>query len=482
MGTRAKLSASVLGLLGLAGFSVLVGCSSSSTTLSTSSPLTASTAPMVVTVSDAPLSNILSAVVTLSNASLTSGSTSAPVITQPVTVELSSLGAIQEPIELTNVAFGSYNSVTLTVASAIVTYVNGTGQVITTTATLTQPTITVPLSPALSVSSQGEVQLQLAFNLAQSFSISGSAVTFGPAINTAGAQVSGESSGDRQIEVTGQVVSVSASSITVQSGDSGKQFAFTLNSSTQFPTGITANSIQTGAIVQIQGQTQTDGSLLAMMVTLESNGSGSGQQEDGAKGIIVSVTQNSSGVLTGFTMVPRENYGTQNGSASSLSVTVSSATTYGVPEDALQAGVSANAFTVAEVFPGQSVVVAGAASTGGILAAQQVTLAAESIAGALAATPQGTSPNFTFSLTLPTSSLLTTYDNFTSLNVATNQTTEFGNSLTASSFAALTAGTSVETHGYLIQDSPGNFLLYASSISQVETPESPEGNNQSGDN
>ena len=429
-----KISASVAGMLGIGSISILLGCGSAA---SGTSPFGASTAPMVVTASDAPLSNILSAAVTISSASVTNSKSSAPVIAAPVTVELSSLGAIQEPIELTKVAYGTYNSVTLTVSSAVVSYVNSGGQVVTTTATLTQPTITVALTPALVISAAGEVQLQLAFNLAQSFNITGTAVTFGPAINTVGTQVSTENSGDRQIEVTGNATAVSASAITIQAGDSGKQFAFTINSTTQFPAGVTASTIQTGAIVQVEGQTQADGTLLATTITQESSGNNSGTQEDGAKGIVTSVTS-SGGALTGFTMVPRENYGSAS-SASSLNVTVSSSTTYNLSEDAQQSGVAAAAFTSAEVFPGQSVVVSGTAGTGGAMAATQVTLAAESIAGTLVAAPQGTSPSFTFALTLPTTSLLTTYDQLTTLNETASQSTEFGGSLSATSFAALAA-------------------------------------------
>ena len=474
MKTMTKLQRCILGFMGMAGLCTLLGCGSSSS--STPSKM-ASAAPMVVTVSDAPLSNILSAVVTISsvNVSAGSGSSSVSLLTKPVTVELSGLGAIQEPIEITNLAFGTYNSATVTVASALVTYINSAGQVTTATATLNQPTVTVALAPALSISGQGEVQLQLAFNLAQSFSLSGSVVTFTPAINTAGAQVSSENSGERQLEVSGQVMSVSSSSITVQSGDSGKQFAFTINSSTQFPNGVTASSIQTGSIVQVQGQTQTDGSLLALMITPESNGNSSGQQEDGAKGVIVSVTKNSSGAITGFAMVPRENFGSPSSSSSSLNVALSSSTTYGIPEDAQQVGVASTAFENAELFPGQSVVVTGTAGSAGTLNAQQVMLAAESIPGTLVATPQGSSPNFTFALALATTSYLTTYENLTTLHISTNQASEYGNSLSASSFAALAAGVSIETHGYLLQDSSGHFALYATEISQVEAPETPEG-------
>jgi len=242
---------------------------------------------------------------------------------------------------------------------------------------------------------------------------------------------------------------------------------------------VTAGSIQTGSIVQVRGQTQTDGSLLALMIIPESVGNSSGQQEDGAKGIIVSVTKNTSGMITAFTMVPRECFGSASSSAS-LNVALSSSTTYAVPEDAQQAGVVSTAFTAAEIFPGQSVVVTGAAGSSGTLNAQQVMLAAESIPGTLAATPQGSSPNFTFALTLASSSYLTTYDGLASLNISTSQATEYGNGLSSSSFAALAAGASVEVHGYLLQDSSGNFALYASEISQVEAPETPEGGSGGG--
>ncbi len=471
MSTTKRMQKRVLNVMGMAGLCALLGCSSSGPTTSTMSSAT----PMVVTVSDAPLGNILSAKVTISAIGLSTGSGGSTVslVTQPVTVELSSLGAVQEPIEITNLASGTYNSATVTVSSAQVTYISSSGQVTMATATLSQPTITVALAPALNVSGQGEVQLRLAFNLAQSFSVSGSTVTFTPAINTAAAQVSAENSSDREVEVSGQVISVSSSLITVQSGDSGKQFSFTINGSTRFPNGVTASSIQTGSIVQVQGQTQTDGSLLALMITPESTENSSGQQEDGAKGIIVSVTKNSSGAVTAFTMVPREYFGTASSSAS-LNVALSSSTTYGIPEDAQQSGVVSTAFTAAEIFPGQSVVVTGAAGSSGTLNAQQVMLAAESIPGTLVATPQGSSPDFTFALTLASSSYLTTYDSLASLNVSTSQATEYGNGLSASSFAVLAAGASVETHGYLLQNSGGNFVLYASEIAQVESPESPE--------
>ena len=480
MESRSKNWARMLGVTGFAGLFTILGCSSSSpsgsSSTSTTPPTTANAAPMVVTVSDAPLGNVLSAKVTISSLTLTpsAGGAAVSVLTQPETVELSGLGAVQEPLEIANLAFGTYNAVSVSVSAAQVTYVDSNGQTVTASATTSSTPITIALSPALTVSSQGELNLQVAFNLAQSFSISGSTISFTPALNTAAAPVSSQSDGDRKLEVTGSVVSISSTSITVQSADSGKQFQLAIQSSTQFSNGASATSIQTGAIVEVVAQTQTDGTLLAQIITVDAQGGQSGEHHDGAKGIITSVSQNNSGAITGFTMAPREGFGSTAGN-NTLNVVLSSSTTLGISGDALHAGIASSAFTQAELFPGQSIMVTGAADATGALDAQQITLAAESVPGTLVAAPQGSNPNFTFALTLPVPAFLSSLGKTVSLNAATNDTTEYGNGLTATSFAALAAGASIEAHGFLLVDGQGNYTLYATEIVQSEAPEKPEG-------
>ena len=471
----------------LAAMMLLAGCGSGSNGMLTNTTGaggsgSSTAAPMVLTVSDAPLGNILSARVTISSVSVSTGATGATpvsVLTNPVTVELSGLGAVQEPIEFSSLASGTYNSVTLTISAATVVYTNANGVVTTATATLSNPTVTVALSPALTVNSTGEVQLQLAFNLAQSFSISGSTVTFTPAINTMGAQVGSENPGDRQVEVNGSVVSISATSIVVQSGDSGKQFTFTVNSSTQLPSGVALNSILPGAIVQVMGQTQTDGTILATSITLTSNASSSGQDQNGAKGIILTVNS-SGGVVSSFTMLPRESFGSgMTNTNGALTVNLSPSTTYALPEDAINAGLTATSFGTADLFPGESVTVSGPASASAsgsapALNATQVMLAAESIPATLGSTPTGTSPNYSFSLNIAVPSFLTTYGNLVTLNAMTSSATEYGNGMTESSFVALATGANIEVHGYLLQTSPGVFELYTTKVAQIEAPETPE--------
>lgn len=479
MSAKPCASACLLGILGFTGLLALTGCSSSSLSsgsTTTPPPTAANVAPMVITVSDAPLSNILSAKVTISALALTpsGGGTSVSVLSQPETVELSGLGAVQEPLEIANLAFGTYNSVSVTVSAAEVTYLDSTGNAVTANATVSGAAVTVALNPPLTVSSDGELHLRVAFNLAQSFSITGTTVTFTPALNTAAANVSSESDGDRKLEVTGSVVSVSPTSITVQSADSGKQFQFAIQSSTQLPNGVSANSIQTGAIVEVLGQTQSDGTLLAQMITVE--GGQSEHEHDGAKGIITGVTQDGAGTVTAFTMAPREDFGATDGHGS-LNVALSSSTTLGVSEDAQQAGITTSLFTLAEIFPGQSVTVTGAVDSTGTLNAQQIILAAESVPGTLASTPQGSNPDYTFTLTVPTPSFLTIFGKIVSLNTTTSQNTEYGGGLTAASFSSLAAATSLEVHGFLLVDPHGSYTLYATGIAQSETPEQPESGN-----
>jgi hypothetical protein len=435
------------------------------------------TAPMVVTVSDAPLGNILSAKITLSAVSVAAtGGTPVSVLSQPETVELSGLGSLREPIELSSLAPGTYNSVSVTVSAAQVTYLDPTtGQPVTATATLSSPSVTVALNPALSFTTTSEVDLHLAFSLSQSFSISGSTVTFTPAISTSAAQVENENNNDREVEVTGMVVAISSSSITVQSGDSGKQFTFAINSSTMFPAGVTPASITQNSIVQVKGQTQTDGTLLALSITPLAAGMMSGN-EDGAKGIVVTVNRDASGNLTGFTMVPQEDFGSMMPSTMTLNVLVATSSTFGISQDAQQLGLTAAMFNASEVFPGQAVMVGGAMDASGNLDASQITLGAENVQGVLAAAPQASGSNLDFSLTLAVPSFLSSYEKLVTLNAVALPSTDFGSGLTASTFASLAANTAVQVHGYLLVDSKGNFLLTASEIAQPETPEAPEGN------
>lgn len=465
-----------LSAAGLASLLLLSGCNSTNATSSTSG-----TSPMLVTVSDAPLGNIFAAKITISAVSVVGASGSpVSVLSQPETVELSGLGSLREPIDLTNLPFGTYNSVTVTVSSAQVTYLDSTtSQPVTANATITSPTVTVALNPALNFSTQGEVDLHLAFSLSQSFSISGSTVTFTPAISTSAAQVDQENSSQRNVRVTGTVIAISSSSITVQSGDSGRQFTFAINGTTQFSNGVTASSIAQNSIVQVKGQTQSSGTLLALSITPVSteSGMGQGQENSGAKGIVVTVSHGGSGNLTGFTMISQEDFGSTMSNSMTLNVVVASTTAYGVTEDAQQVGLTASMFNASEIFPGQAVIVSGSIDGSGNLDAAQIILGGENVRGTLTNTPQASGSNLDFTLSLAVPSFLNTYEKLVTLNAVTGPNTDYSNGLTASTFPTLGANTAIQVHGYLLVDQGGNYLLTASEIAQPDNPEPPENGN-----
>jgi len=466
--TRLLGAIATLTVSGLAGF-LLAGCSqgSNSSTLSKGTS-GANSSAMVVTVGDAPLSNILSAKVTVSAISLTpsGGGSEVTVLSGSRTIELSSLGAIQEPIETENVAAGTYNAVNVTISSANVTYIDSTGKVVTGTATISSPNDMVTLNPALTVTQGKDVHLSLNFNLAKSFDLSGTTLTFTPSITSAAASIEQENEVDREVEVTGSVISISSTSITVQSACTGAQSTFVINSSTQFSSGVSAGSIKQGSIVTVHGMVQTDGSLLATMISASMNGDSMSSTQGGGRGIVTAVTAGTSGNITSFTFIPREDFGDMS-STMPLTVTLTSSTVYGVGADAIQEGIPSTAFTNAEIFPGQSVQVIGTVSNNS-LAAQEVDLAPESLSGTLVAAPQGSATNYTFTLQLPTASFLTTYDSLTSLYATTNAQTQYKDTLTASGFAALTAGANLEVHGYLLIDNSKNYSLTVADISPGE--------------
>lgn len=457
-----SLCAAAAGLAALA----LAGCGQGA--LGSASTTGANSSAMVVTVGDAPLSNILSAKVTVSALSLTpsGGGSNVTVLSSSRTIELSSLGAIQEPLETENVAAGAYSAVNLTVTSATVTYVDSTGNVVTGTAAVNSANVTVPLSPALTVTQGQDVHLSLNFNLAQSFDLTGTTLTFTPSITTAAASIEQESEADREVEVTGSVVSINSTSITVQSAVTGTQVTLAINSSTRFSANTSAGSIQQGAIVTVHGTVQPDGTLLATMISAAMNGESMGSSQAGGRGIVTAVTADGSGNVTSFTFMPREDFG-DTPTAMPITVTLSGSTTYGVSEDALQEGIAAGAFTNAEIFRGQSVQVIGAMGSGNTIAASEVDLAPESLSGTLTAVPMGSAPNYTFTLQLPAESFLTTYDALTTLNATTNAQTEYEGSFTQSGFASLAAGTSVEVHGYLLLNGT-NYSLTVANVDQVE--------------
>jgi len=318
--------------------------------------------------------------------------------------------------------------------------------------------------------------LRLNFNLAQSFNLTGTTLSFTPSITSAAAAIDGESSADRQVEVSGSVTAISSTSITLKSSDTGLSSTFAINSSTHFSNGASAATIQTGSIVAVVGAIQADGTLLATNISVSMSGQAIQGTQSGGSGIITAVSSDNTGAVTSFTFVPREDYGDQT-THTPLTVMLNASTAYSVSEDAVQQGIAATAFNNAQIFPGQSVEVIGTGSASSAITAQSVRLAAESLSGTLTGSPQGVSPTYTFALQLPASSFLTTYQSLTTLNAATDAQTQYEDSLGTTAFTSLTSSANLEVHGFLLRDSSGNFLLTVADISQIQDTSTGSGDN-----
>ncbi len=465
-----KLVASLLALAGLS----LVGCGGNSSATSGNNNNPPPSAPAVVSVQDAPMDGVLSAEVTISAVTLTGtasggGSISANVLTKPREIELSELGGVRAPLELNNIQQGSYTSVSVTVTGAEVTYLDPTtGLPVEAQATLGgNGTATFQFNPAVTINSNAGVDLHLDFNLPQSFDLTNGTVTFTPVISAAMVRIDQENDDDRAFRVVGQVTATTSTSITVQTLLSAVPLTFTVNSNTEFEDGASLSSIQVGAIVIVRATVQSDGSFVAVTVDpVEAGEKEGGMYNDTGAGTVTSVTTDSTGALTSFQMVTRARFFT-NDVGRTLTVDVNASTVYRLPIEAQNAG--ANTFDASQIFPGQTVMVAGmdVNAQAGTLTATEIRLAPGFHHGLLSTAVAGTSPNFTFTLSLNPLGTFALLSKASSLNVATSQFTRFGDDLTLSQLPSLALQTAMRVRGYILV-SNGVYTDYATHVDLVE--------------
>jgi len=408
---------------------------------------TSSTAPMVVTVGDAPLNGILSAEVTLSAVNLINGSTSVSVLSKPKQVELSGLGVVHEPLELTNVATGSYTGVSVTVSAAKVTYLDpASGNPVEAAATLVNPTTTVTFTTPLTVTTKSGADLHLDFDLSKSFDLTNGAVTFTPVIKAAAASLDSEDDDAKTVHLTGKVTAVTATSITVQAEDSTTPVTFTINGNTKFDEDLLLSALQVGSVVSVEGITQADGTILATQIEANDKGADEDKNHHGGEGLVVAVTRDSTGALTAFQMVTRGSFESDH-LGKTLTVNVDSHTQFKLSEAAKKAGMLV--FDASQIFPGQAIKIAGMAQDDHTAAATEIRPAALALHGQLAAAVQGTTPNYTYSLQLGPKAAFAILAKTLTVNGATNSNTRYeGDQLTAASFPSLKTGANLTVRGY----------------------------------
>jgi hypothetical protein len=329
---------------------------------------------------DAPLCSIISLNVTITGMTLTStavtvGGTSTPpsilASGQSLTLDFASLMDFTAPITLANISTGTYSQLNLTLANPQLTYWD-------TTKTPPAPTtmnlnfsslnVTVPLSPNLTVSTSGTAALQLEFNLLQSVLLDKNNQITGnvqPVFTASPASV-----GTSNTFTTFQDLRGLVGTVTTTSTNSAYTGSFTLattagptvmvhvNGTTTY-TGVTGlSSLASNTFVQIAGTIDASGNLVAGKVQAEALENAANGQV-GFKGIISSVTRNSSGSATQFNLFVAEEAPSVSGQVplqSVLTFNVNSSTTFAITAEGQLANRANITFNATTLGVGQQVV------------------------------------------------------------------------------------------------------------------------------
>ena len=264
----------------IVGLVVMVGCAGGNNSLGNnfvSNPPAATASVVQVTMGDDPGDRVASLSLTINAATLTSTTgTTVSLLGAPATVEISSLAGTTTPLGTVTVPAGTYNKATITLGSATITIVDpSTGNSAQRTFNAPANPFTINLNPVF-VSDGTASVINLDMDLHASVAIdSNGNITFNPLFIASHGKMTGPPTGigpnpfTGGIERTlGTVTGVSGSSFTITTAVGQRTLTFTTNGSTVFKGISGTGSLLTGMLVMVGGQTQSDGSLLALGVAL----------------------------------------------------------------------------------------------------------------------------------------------------------------------------------------------------------------------
>ena len=394
--TLAMASVAAIGIL------IQSGCGGSGATLH----IVATPGTIAVFGGDAPqCSSVISFVVTISGLTLTPQSGSSPVSVLPggkaITVDFASLMDFATMFSVSNVPPNTYNALGITLSNPQLTYLDTSTtppSLKTIAPTMTSLTINLNLNPAIAITSNGTVALQLDFSLLNSVSIgSNNQFTVTPAFTANLASASGSNGFAEFDDLSGLVQSVNTSSTNPSfvgsfaiSSPNAPTFTVYVTSSTTFAGVSGLSGLTAGTFVEMDAFLDSKGNIVANTVVAE-------DQEDQASGeaafagLITSVTPQT-GNATQFTLLvggENPNVSSRVGLFSTLTFNIASSTRFGLTA---QAADFANfSFGSASLAAGQRVVVHGTLPSGSGTAqtaiARSVFLGPQSILGNLSTNP-----------------------------------------------------------------------------------------------
>ncbi len=396
----------LLGLIASIATLMMLGCGGGMTTSSfqqsTSSP-SLNTGSVAIIGGDEPVCDVLSFDVTITGATLTPQGGGAPVSvissTSPVKIDFAALMDFTALLNLASVPVGTYTKITLTLASPQLTILDTTASppapktIIPTT--LTTSTVTVDVTPPLTVVLNATVGLGLDFNLRKSVKTDNQGQVTGTVdpVFRAGPTRSDENGIGDVDELEGIVQSVSTTSTNpafigsfVLRPQVGADLTVNITSKTLFKeegiTGLTG--LTKGTFVEVNAFLDHDHNVIAKEVEVEPNEEA--EQKKGAfLGRILSVTRDSKGKATQFKLFVRQEHPDDVSATvpkhSTLVVNVSTSTKFKITaEGTNRASLKFDPTTLGE---GQEVVVHGQIQLGPppSLNAEAVFLRMQSIVG-----------------------------------------------------------------------------------------------------
>lgn len=417
--------AAVLGTAAL----IVAGCTANSGLTGSTTSISTTTTPVPISLTDAPADPVVAASLTLNSIVLTDAKgASTSLLTAPFTFEATHLDAVQEPLFTPAVPEDTYTSVALTYSNAVVDYVDpATQQLVIADATLANTSQTITFSTPITINNT-MTSLLVDFLVANSVNISGSTVTVTPAFNIAAAPVPAQPTNGTnglQCGVKGKISALGSNQFTLVNGE-GLSLAVDVNNNTQYQgPGLTGfANLAVNMLVEVDLQTQADGSLLALRVEEQVPANAT------AELLVGPVIAVSGSPATTFTQVVRQQIGPPPTTTpiAKDTITVNSSTTFELPgrwQNLATIGLPFTpTFNASTLFAGQVVAVDSNGVSNNAATAVSVELAPQTVAGTITAgaMPTCTPCWGTFTLTLPSNSWLATVTGQSTVTVYVSST------------------------------------------------------------
>ena len=426
---------------------------------------------MVMTGQDSPIPSVLSFQVTInsiilgtgiSNGTVTGGQT---VLSTATTVDFARFLGLRTLLGLQSVPVGTYTVAQIVLQNPQISVLNLGPPPSVSTQTLpfsaggSTVTLNINLNPSMTVAANGLGGVTMHFDLRSSLvtDTNGNITSVNPQITFRALQSSSDP--DWEIdELRGTVMSVSAPSSFVMQRPDGRQFTIDVNSQTDFE-GVASsiNNLTVGAVVDISGQAQPDGSILADSVESYI------ASHEFVEGIVLA-TNPSSGAATGLTLLARDQIPVVSGISigNTANVAISNSTTFDIYH--LNLPITQFLFNDSMMVPGQAVVVGGTVdntTNPPTLDANRIVLHRQGIDGQAVSGSINVSAG-TFQLQ---NNGFWGYVLSAPLPVVTTSFTQYIN---VSGLSAITTNMQLRVTGLILRDGSGNPVLVAGRVEDVQ--------------